>query len=369
MSKISPKTQLNSKLSELLNNLQLEINRGKENYSLDKLKWAISNYDPDYTQNYTRKEFESKYNIKIRSKEYRTEASNYIFHTEVKPLVEGNAKELFKQIVDTNDTGNIDRVIELVEDNIIFCHNLKKEDFGREYYNLSYGANRFNHRFEVIWFYNERNRHRLNKLINPTLAPSLDNIENPIIHFSEYPFLGIDIQQWIDFEKAYRFIPLLKEILKHLKEPNKGKIISKMPPLEQVIYIECLRNLFHDFDSFNLKKKLQFLNLITAGQNQNELEQIDALEKIINMNVDDYSELENNHSEWARLLHSISGTHLTNLRKKISEYNRRFIKKTNDKNNLLLSHKEIEYNNKTQEIRNKILKKQSQIMTLIKSIE
>ena len=372
MAKFSVESQLISKIFELTNNLEIDINKGKESYSKSKLKWAMSKLDPDYNFNYTIKEindFESKYNIEIDSTEYIAEASNYLFHTEVKSLVVGNAKELFKQITDVNDTGNIDKIIELVEEKIISCHNLKKEDYGREYYYLNYCANRFKHRFEVIWFYNERNRHKLDKLIDPTLPPSLDNVENPIIHFSDYPFLGINIQQWIDFEKAYRYIPILKEILKYLKEPKKTQSISKMPPLEQVIYIECLRNVLHDFDSLNDEKKLQFLNLITAGENQNEIEQTKALENIINMNLDDYSELENNHSEWARLLNSISGTHLANLRKKISEYNRRFIKKNNDKNNILLSNQEIEYNKKTEEIRNKILKKQSQIMNLIKSIE
>ena len=360
MAKFSVESQLISKISELTNNLEIDINKGKESYSKSKLKWGMSKLDPDYNFNYTIKEindFESKYNIEIDSTEYIAEALNYLFHTEVKSLVVGNAKELFKQITDVNDTGNIDKIIELVEEKIISCHNLKKEDYGREYYDLNYGANRFKHRFEVIWFYNERNRHKKNKP------------KDTIIYFSDYPFLGIDIQQWIDFEKAYRYIPILKEILKYLKEPNKTQSISKMPPLEQVIYIECLRNVLHDFDSLHDEKKLQFLNLITAGENHNEIEQTKALENIINMNLDDYSELENNHSEWARLLNSISGTHLTNLRKKISEYNRRFIKKINDKNNILLSNQEIEYNKKTEEIRDKILKKQSQIMNLIKSIE
>lgn len=251
MSKFSAEAQLTSKISELLKNLEIDINDGKELYSRSNLKWSISKLDPDYNFNYTIKEindFESKYNIEIDSTEYIAEASNYLFHTEVKPLVIGNAKELFKQITDANDTGNIDRVIELVEEKIIFCHNLKKEDFGREYYDLSHGANRFNHRFEVIWFYNERNRHRGNKLIETTLPPFLDNIENPTLHFFNYPFLGIDIQQWIDFEKAYRFIPLLKELLQFLQK-SRNEFIKFNPNynLENVLKkVNRFPNLFKD---------------------------------------------------------------------------------------------------------------------------
>ena len=246
MAKFSVESQLISKISELTNNLEIDINKGKESYSRSKLKWAMSKLDPDYNFNYTIKEindFESKYNIEIDSTEYIAEASNYLFHTKVKSLVVGNAKELFKQITDVNDTGNIDKIIELVEEKIISCHNLKKEDYGREYYDLSYGANRFIHRFEVIWFYNERNRHKLDKLIDPALPPSLDNVENPIIHFSDYPFLGIDIQQWIDFEKAYRLIPLLKEFLSFIKN-NKG-IFNKFTPRYNI------ENIFNQHIRFN----------------------------------------------------------------------------------------------------------------------
>ncbi|MDF4201821.1 hypothetical protein PXD56_02570 [Maribacter sp. SA7] len=251
MSKFSAEKQLISKISELLNNLEIDINEGKELYSRSNLKWAISKLDPDYNFNYTIKEindFESKYNTEIDSTEYIEEASNYLFHTKVKSLVVGNAKKLFKQITDVNDTGNIDRVIELVEQKIISYHNLKKEDYGREYFDLSYGANRFEHRFEVIWFYNERNRYKLNKLINPTLPPSLHNVENPILHFSDYPFLGIDIQQWIDFEKAYRFIPLLIEILQFLHK-SKNEFIKFQPNynLENVLKKENrFPNIFKD---------------------------------------------------------------------------------------------------------------------------
>ncbi|WP_299797974.1 hypothetical protein [uncultured Maribacter sp.] len=217
MSKLSAEAQLNSKVTELLNNLQLEINQGKENYSLDKLKWSISNFDPDYMQNYTRKEFESKYNIKIKNKEYRTEAFNYLYHSEVTKILYNAAKLTLKDITDALDTGNIDKVITITENEILHCHKLKEAEYGNEYYDLSYGNNRFDYRFDVIWFISERNRYKENQLIDPTLPISIDNLKNPIIPFTEYPFWGIDIVQWIDFEKAYRFIPMLKELLQFLR--------------------------------------------------------------------------------------------------------------------------------------------------------
>ena len=217
MSKFSAEAQLISKVSELLNNLELEINQGKENYSIDKLKWAISKFDPEYTNSYTIKEFESKYDTKIKSKEYRTEAFNYLYHSEVTKIVFKAAKLTLKDITDALDTRNMDKIIAITENKILYHHKLKKGEFGNEYYDLSYGDNQFDHRFDVIWFSNERNRYKTNQLIDPTLPPAIDNLKNPIIPFTEYPFWGIDIEQWVDFEKAYRFIPMLKELLQFLR--------------------------------------------------------------------------------------------------------------------------------------------------------
>jgi hypothetical protein len=219
MAQLAIESQLISKLSELINNLEIDIKKEKKFYSKENLKWAMSKLDPDYKYNHTAKEineFQSKYKIDIYDQEYRTEAAYYIFYKEVEPNVIGNAKELKEQIIDAIDTGNIDRVIELVENKIQFHHQLKQGDFGREYFDLNYKSNRFSHRFEVIWFYNERNSYRSLKLKNPDLPPSLDNIDVLVINFFDYPFLGIELQQWIDFEKAFRFIPLLKEFLQFL---------------------------------------------------------------------------------------------------------------------------------------------------------
>lgn len=215
MSKFSAEVQLISKISELLNNLEIDINKGKESYSRSNLKWAMSKLDPDYDYKHSIKEindFELKYNIEIDSKEYRTEAFNYLFHREVTSLVIGNAKELKEKLLDILETGNIEKVIVFIEDEILKYNELKEGVYGREYNDLSYNNNRFDHRFEVIWFYNERNRYKTN-------TPG-----DIIINFSDYPFLGIDIQQWIDFEKAYRFIPILKDVLKFLHTSKKELI-------------------------------------------------------------------------------------------------------------------------------------------------
>jgi len=227
MSKFSAEAQLNSKVSELLNNLEIDINKGKELYSISNLKWAMSKLDPDYDYQHTIKEindFESKNNIEIDSKEYRTEVFNYLFHREVKSFVITNAKELKEKLSDILETENIENVIIFIEDEILKYNKLKEGVYGREYNDLSYSNNRFDHRFDVIWFYNERNRHKKN-------VP-----EDFIINFSDYPFLGIDIQHWIDFEKAYRFIPILKKILQFLRT-SKNEFIKFDPSfnLENVL--------------------------------------------------------------------------------------------------------------------------------------
>jgi hypothetical protein len=224
--------------------------------------------------------------------------------------------------------------------------------FDKEYRNKHYGM--LKDRFDAIWFINEKNTSNNNDIL-----PNDINFARDL----EYPFVIINAAEWMEYEAAYQIIPLLNSFLNFITNPSQEnkKILT---PLEQVIFIEIARTKIENFNSLGHKEKLHYLNLITNGNNKDLGTQLNALELILDMDADVYSNLEENHSEWGRLLKDVSNTNLSNLRGAVSEYTRKFIKKENDKNNSLLSPKDIEYNQKTYKIKEKINRKQLQIEDL-----
>ncbi|TNJ41346.1 hypothetical protein KFZ70_04245 [Tamlana fucoidanivorans] len=96
---------------------------------------------------------------------------------------------------------------------------------------------------------------------------------------------------------------------------------SRFTPLEQIIYIEKLRVERNPFKSKSKEEKINCLNKITAGINYDEETQLETLENIVDMDQVTYDVLNENASEYARLLFVISKSSMTNLRKAIGDYN------------------------------------------------
>ena len=365
------KAMISALFDELISQVEKEI---KDCFNLPK-KWSMSRLAPHFDFHKASKDeilnIQLEYGIKFKSgkivrwnPEYKKEALNESFLW-VLPYVKGVALDLKTEIFEKFDENSTLKTIKFITKKIKFYHKLKSSSEGKSYYHEDYrnSVNNLNkNRFDVIWDCNEIFH----------VFPLMKRKGNPINYAmsSDYPFVDIDMQQWIDFERAYRMLPLLKKSLHILNNESTDKNNQpKLPPLEQVIFIETLRQDVSGFNSFSNDKKLSFLNLITKGQNHDENKQLKALEDIINLDEDDYGKLEDNYSDWARYIKEISNSNLANLRGKISEYNRKYIKKENDKNNQLLSDKEKEYNKKTQKIIENIKKKQLKIDGLIKSIE
>lgn len=253
---------LKNHISKLFIDLENEINEEKKSYLGKEQKWSISKLDPDFSIEKPKNEiieFQIGHGIKFQqnnsiywNQEYIKEALNYLYLEEVIPFVEEQCFILKSNIYKVFDTSNISRIIDYIEEKIIEFHSYTEREYGRWYYDLNYQHNHnFEHRFEVIWFYNERNRFKSNSLDKES---SVVNFENPSVPFFDYPFLSIKIQEWINFETTYRLVPILKGCLDFFNRHR--EYLKRHSPKFNIDYIIQQNNRFDEL--FRTAKDCEF---------------------------------------------------------------------------------------------------------------
>jgi hypothetical protein len=162
------------------------------------------------------------------------------------------------------------------------------------------------------------------------------------------------IRDWVKFENNESIKVFIEnkinqlEISKADEDFDKtAKNKSRLTPIEQVCYIDQLRNSSIPFSQLDKTEKLRHLNNITGNQNYNEELQLNYLEKLIDLNVIEFEKMK--AAEYARRLNKISMSSVSNIRKKIRLFNLEAIRQENVKTD-----KDIQHNKEFQDAKVKI---------------
>jgi len=123
-------------------------------------------------------------------------------------------------------------------------------------------------------------------------------------------------QDWFRLHEIKKFC--LNELQKGKKDILKKSKNRKLTPLQFICYIDKLR--YSQFASLEDSEKLMHLNNITGGHNHDVGSQLLSLEKLVELNTNDYETLMDNQSNYSKLLREISKIDDTNTRKKIRSF-------------------------------------------------
>lgn len=204
----------------------LELETEMATISQQSRKWSMLELRPDFEiselSNQEIRDFQLDNAIKIKhgnnyrwNPEYKKEVLNHIYLQEVLPFVFTQANRLKKDFLNEMDSVDISELNQFLKKKIKHHHNLKDSDDGNIYYDLTYSNNTYLHvkdRFDLIWHINERK----------AFIPENEREDNPF-RLDEYPFLLINLFQWLNFEAAYRIIPLLKNLVEIINNDNSTK--------------------------------------------------------------------------------------------------------------------------------------------------
>lgn len=137
------------------------------------------------------------------TEEYKAEALGH-FSSRIYSSVLFDVKLLRRQALETLNELPLEDLILFLNQKIRELRKLVSPGHGDMYCSEEYRTENYptiKTRFDAIWFINQYNDFRFWDKRISSLGIGQD---------SHYPFVLIDTQEWIDYEKAYRLIPLLK---------------------------------------------------------------------------------------------------------------------------------------------------------------
>ncbi|MRX65761.1 hypothetical protein [Maribacter luteus] len=154
--------------------------------------------------------FQRKHGIKVGdrilvwSEDYKKEViSNNM--VSILASVIGNVEMFRSKTLQQFDFGSMEILVDFLKIELAYYHNLLSNHEGRLYYDSEYRKSTnsgLKHRFDAIWFINEQNDlWDLNKERLSDRNSARD---------TDYPFVLINLQQWIDYETSFRLLHLIK---------------------------------------------------------------------------------------------------------------------------------------------------------------
>ena len=164
----------------------------------------------------------------------------------------------------------------------------------------------------LLWIWEESENHHIFKYLSTN-----ENIYNC---FKEF------IDKWEEYGKVKALSLYCKKLLSILE--NKTDSIEnkdRLTPMEQICFIEKLRDNDCQFSSLNIQDQLNYLNLFPNKTKNSVQDKINALNKLVSLPINEYESLSS--SAYARLLFEISGSSLTNLRQDRAGYDLTAIQK------------------------------------------
>lgn len=155
----------------------------------------------------------------------------------------------------------------------------------------------------------------------------LDQTDPELLFSKKYAGESILIRNWGLFYKTKKLQEYINKQLDKLQSSIQNQNKGKLTSMEQVVYIDKLRLLCHKFSSLVKNEKIKHLNNITGGKNYNEELQLNALEELVDLNIDEFEKMSD--SQYGDLVHVISKTSATNLRKNFALFNLNPLRKDN----------------------------------------
>ncbi|MGJ8591722.1 MAG: hypothetical protein ACSHXF_04200 [Aquaticitalea sp.] len=184
------------------------------------------------------------------------------------------------------------------------------------------------------------------------------------------------LEDWHEYRSYNDVLNSIQNKFNELKNTNQNKSSGnskRLTPLEQICFIEQLRESNISFSKLEYENKLKYLNLISNGENYDENFQIEKLEEMIMMNPYQYESFydKGQMTKFAKKLNEISRNDVSNLRKAIKICGLTAIKEGNarNKNYLPLSIADVKHNDKFYKAQKRINSTNNLIKSLIESLE